>query len=184
MIEAMKMALETLEDVDGTPVCNETDFLNLSKEITALRAAIESQERVMKLRQDIIAHHLALADGINAELAMQRLTDVQQEMEAPRVNQCAEVCERAKLCAICARGLEEMEQEPVAWKVAGEVSNWSKDFSAYQTKTYVEPVYTHPPRREWVGLTDEEIEKEFGFIDELLRDCVHRTEAKLKEKNS
>ena len=40
------------------------------------------------------------------------------------------------------------------------------------------------PAREWVGLTDEEIEQEFGFIDELLRDCVYRTEAKLKEKNT
>jgi hypothetical protein len=39
-------------------------------------------------------------------------------------------------------------------------------------------------QRQWVGLTDEEIEQEFGFIDELLRDCVHRTEAKLKEKNT
>jgi hypothetical protein len=38
-------------------------------------------------------------------------------------------------------------------------------------------------KRGWVGLTDEEIEAEFGFIDELLRDCCYRTEAKLKEKN-
>lgn len=38
--------------------------------------------------------------------------------------------------------------------------------------------------KEWQGLTDEEIEQEFGFIDELLRDCVQRTEAKLKEKNA
>jgi hypothetical protein len=41
-----------------------------------------------------------------------------------------------------------------------------------------------PAQRQWVGLTDEDIEQEFGFIDELLRDCVHRTEAKLKEKNT
>jgi hypothetical protein len=40
------------------------------------------------------------------------------------------------------------------------------------------------PKREWQGLTDEDIEREFGFIDELLRDCVYRTEAKLKEKNT
>ncbi len=42
-----------------------------------------------------------------------------------------------------------------------------------------------PPaaQRQWVGLTDEDIEQEFGFIDELLRDCVHRTEAKVREKN-
>jgi len=39
------------------------------------------------------------------------------------------------------------------------------------------------PQRPWTGLSDEDIEQEFGFIDELLRDCVQRTEAKLKEKN-
>lgn len=30
-------------------------------------------------------------------------------------NQCGETCERAKLCAACARELAEPEQEPVAW---------------------------------------------------------------------
>ena len=40
-----------------------------------------------------------------------------------------------------------------------------------------------PASKPWVGLTDEEIEAEFGFIDELLRDCCYRTEAKLREKN-
>jgi hypothetical protein len=40
------------------------------------------------------------------------------------------------------------------------------------------------PKRTWVGLTDEDLEAEFGFIDELLRDCCYRTEAKLKEKNT
>lgn len=42
----------------------------------------------------------------------------------------------------------------------------------------------HPlAQRTWVGLTDEDLEAEFGFIDELLRDCCYRTESKLKEKN-
>ena len=45
-------------------------------------------------------------------------------------------------------------------------------------------VRASPPQRTWVGLTDEEIETEFGFIDELLRDTCYRTEAKLKSKNS
>jgi hypothetical protein len=43
---------------------------------------------------------------------------------------------------------------------------------------------TPAAQRQWVWLTDEDIEQEFGFIDELLRDCVHRTEAKVREKNN
>jgi hypothetical protein len=35
-------------------------------------------------------------------------------------NQCGETCERAKLCAICARGIVDAEQqEPVAWITEG-----------------------------------------------------------------
>jgi hypothetical protein len=47
-------------------------------------------------------------------------------------------------------------------------------------------LYTTSPaaQRQWVGLTDDDIEQEFGFIDELLRDCVYRTEAKVREKNT
>ena len=40
------------------------------------------------------------------------------------------------------------------------------------------------PQRTWIGLTDEDLEAEFGFIDELLRDTCYRTEAKLKDKNN
>lgn len=39
------------------------------------------------------------------------------------------------------------------------------------------------PQRTLVWLTDEEIEAEFGYIDELLRDICYRTQAMLKEKN-
>lgn len=35
--------------------------------------------------------------------------------------------------------------EPVAWTVAGEVKNWSRDFSKYRTQHYIRPVYLHPP---------------------------------------
>ena len=39
-------------------------------------------------------------------------------------------------------------------------------------------------KRTWVALTDEDLEAEFNFIDELLRNCCYRIEAKLKEKNT
>ena len=34
--------------------------------------------------------------------------------------------------------------EPIAWTVAGEVTNWSRDFSMYRTQHYVRPVYATP----------------------------------------
>jgi hypothetical protein len=83
-------------------------------------------------------------------------------------------------------------QEPVAWrydlKQTGSFAGTSTEYSRIKLKIGENwtPLYTTPPasQRTWVGLTDEEIEQEFGFIDELLRDCVHRTEAKIKEKNN
>jgi len=151
MIEAMKQALEALDCINSP--LHMTELLSVGIAITALRAAIESQERAMKLRKDI-AHHLALADGINAELAMQRLTDVQQEIE----------------------------QWPVAY-VTG----------YYDGHLIVSPIdhvviptgmalYTRPLRREWVGLTNDEI---WEISQHIADDCeyVRAIEAKLKEKN-
>jgi hypothetical protein len=48
-----------------------------------------------------------------------------------------------------------------------------------------EPLYTAPPRKEWVGLTDEEIAQTVGSpIDEVYLADFRRVIAKLKEKNN
>jgi hypothetical protein len=58
-------------------------------------------------------------------------------------------------------------QEPVAWTVSGKITDWSKDFSAYQTKHYTRPVYTPPAaQRQWVGTQSTEFLKRF---EELVR---------------
>jgi len=52
------------------------------------------------------------------------------------------------------------------------------------------PLYTAPPKREWVGLTEDEVwelvdqslSKKWGFLDEQA--FAKTIEAKLKEKNS
>jgi hypothetical protein len=80
-------------------------------------------------------------------------------------------------------------QEPIAWTVTGNVTNWSKDFSAYKTKHYTRPVYTTPPaaQRQWVGLTDEEFEDiELGCRSTVSGKimAMQKVEAKLKEKNT
>lgn len=86
--------------------------------------------------------------------------------------------------------LTQPEQEPVAWTVAGQVRDWGKDFSAYQTQHYVRPIYASP-KREWVGLTDEEVRECYAHVEGvtvseavILMGVVRATQAKLKEKNA
>jgi len=81
------------------------------------------------------------------------------------------------------------EPEPVAWTVSGLITDFSRDFSAYQTKTYTRPLYTAPPQREWVGLTDEEINILFknslkSIPTGVIWNISRTIEAKLKEKNT
>lgn len=94
------------------------------------------------------------------------------------------------------RGGDETEQEPVAWwnprygkgeyafaeeQSPPDDSNDPSDFG------WNIPLYTAPPKREWVGLTDEEREYLWGITpieDEDRFAFVLAVEAKLKEKNT
>jgi len=83
----------------------------------------------------------------------------------------------------CARKLRELK--PVAWMLPeyGDVLSASE---ADGTGIYNIPLYTAPPRKEWVGLTDEDtanicMQSDFNnWHDEHVIDAV---EAKLKENN-
>ena len=83
--------------------------------------------------------------------------------------------------------LAQPEPEPVAWLIQYSDRHefvWGKKpvfLSA--TVLAVEPLYTAPPKREWVGLTDKEYEqiiKEKTYWYEVAK----AVEAKLKEKNT
>jgi hypothetical protein len=77
---------------------------------------------------------------------------------------------------------QEIEQEPVAWMDAdGNVSD-NNDHKCFPI-----PLYTTPPQRTWVGLTDEEKSE----LWEISRAALPRyatyaslVEAKLKERNT
>ena len=84
------------------------------------------------------------------------------------------------------QALEE-KQEPVCWTVA---DGWvyANDTSQVGTSKEVnwETLYTAPPKKQWVGLTDEEVSE---AIDDVLEgggwlDVARALEAKLKEKNT
>jgi len=79
------------------------------------------------------------------------------------------------------------EQEPVAWWIPKAEQFCIKQPGERPFAKAWEPLYTHPPRREWRSLSEEEIEdmSVTGTDSELRRQQFARAiEAALKEKNN
>ena len=87
------------------------------------------------------------------------------------------------------------EPEPVAWAYrdssSGNLFGFTAEHYDDEPAKNLVPLYTTPPQREWVGLTDEEMNaayrEAFGLIDSrMVGDqikFVRAIEAKLREKN-
>jgi len=92
--------------------------------------------------------------------------------------------------------LAQPEQEPVAWAMDYDIESVLSGFSTSLMGTAmriesafpkhrVKLLYTHPPQRTWVGLTDEELNQICNSLDYYGdRGLVELIEAKLKEKNA
>ena len=75
------------------------------------------------------------------------------------------------------------EQEPVAFICQGN-AYMADDVDEYCTAEHT-PLYTTPPQRTWVGLTDQEMWGAYtGGSDIINLDYAKAIEAKLKEKNT
>jgi len=95
------------------------------------------------------------------------------------------------------QAIAELEsQEPVAWRTFdGEGFYFYCSYEDNETyadvwnkrnpnhKGWVEPLYTHPPQRTWVGLTDEEAQWLYDNC-RTPSNLIDMVEAKLKEKNT
>ena len=101
------------------------------------------------------------------------------------------------------QALEQPEQEPetvmakyefhiyAAYKTDGEIKiGVVPEHTAWVTAgKHTVQLYTAPPKREWVGLTDEELMEmldygQCGRVPQYARNFVDGIEAKLKEKNT
>ena len=103
------------------------------------------------------------------------------------------VFRKEQAIAAIKKALSEPEQEPVAWMFqhdeTGRMNYVSNDgihdptmFLGMNPRyALVCPLYTTPPQRTWVGLTDEERQ---DIALEVPIDAVLITEAKLKDKNA
>ena len=107
----------------------------------------------------------------------------------------------AKLVAAKATAVERealaQEQEPVAWMYQeyrdDDQFGWRDEILFTPPPNdpiyfrNITPVYTHPPQRTWVGLTDEEareIQTNMVYGNHSFIKVIQAIEAKLKEKNS
>lgn len=86
---------------------------------------------------------------------------------------------------------EAMQQEPVAWASSLDFDDDdqeiipAKDKGKLGTSNCDIPLYTAPPKREWVGLTDQEIHEIDGYEeDRKMYRFARAIEAKLREKNT
>ena len=84
------------------------------------------------------------------------------------------------------------QQEPVAWLSTDCIGERYLCFTKPKDNDPVQPLYTAPPKREWVGLTDEEIQ-DLSFLSQKIDESnaawfdrwgfARAIEARLREKN-
>ena len=80
--------------------------------------------------------------------------------------------------------LAQPEQEPVAWfHLHNCKAYFTTEPSEDMLGNYWTPLFTSPPQREWVGLTEVEVGDLFDFAYANDREFVLNVEAKLKNKN-
>jgi hypothetical protein len=154
MIDAMKFALEAL-----------TFRVSPDKEleaITALRQAIAEAEQ---WDTSDMAHR---SGGLSVEQALDGLAETSREIEQEPVcdkdpHLCWSVrCQLGKIC-----------------------KNTAPPKRPVKSYTNGEPQYaTDAPKREWVGLTDEEIVEILDIDNPTIRKFAYAIEAKLKERNN
>ena len=93
------------------------------------------------------------------------------------------VCVECDFVIASGTGIAQPEQEPVAWMNNDYEVFFDAGKAACYSMGWIKPLYTAPPKREWVGLTRRELDiATLGLED--LSDCYKAIEAKLKEKNT
>jgi len=76
------------------------------------------------------------------------------------------------------QALAQPEQEPLVWM------NKYGYVASFQNEEYKDPLYTTPPKREWVGLTDEERFKIAIDTRPYVADTMRAHEEELKRRNT
>jgi hypothetical protein len=123
------------------------------------------------------------------KLALESLDIIRASCSAGRM---VHADNEAKIAEHILRQALEQEQGPVAWASTLDFDDDDIEIIPAKAKGKLGtsncdiPLYTAPPKREWVGLTDEEVAqslKESWVTEQAWQSAVWWAEAKLKEKN-
>jgi len=136
----------------------------LESDPTSLAWLINKKQAITALRQALV----------DADDTSQKRVDEMVKTEHDRAVELGKAYERGWNAALA-------QQEPVAWiSEGGDVSRSKRYMDEMGFKC--NPLYTAPPKREWVGLTDDEMEA--LFLNEDGVRFARYIEAKLREKNT
>jgi len=190
--EALRLALEALKSIfasthpyreDGTCTINDDSVELSNKAIAAIEEALEAKEKPAVNNKDTALR-----------LAIESLCCVRDMVGHPDNLEYIDH-QIAKIEAAL-----EAKDEPAAWMYPDDLKRFETSEAyaeAYSiemvspTKGETVPLYTTPPQRTWVGLTDEEIDviyekhhNQYGECESVNWGYERAIEVKLKEKNT
>lgn len=145
-----------------------------------------TKDEALRLALEALEYSVSPGKKNPAIIAITAITAIKQALEQPEPP-CKTGSQCTSKCDGCA------ESEPVAWATHHEPPMFF--YTKSEAALYCDydespiPVYTSPPKREWQGLTDEEVFdiwlNEMPAPDKVFYQKLCRSvEAKLKEKNT
>ena len=147
-------------------------FYRCMSKTEALKLALETLEKLARL-----GNGDTYGNSIGNVIAHAAIQQIEREPDDSDMNQVHDANAQAKYKTW------KPEQEPVAWlKVVNDWSCMSVLAIAYPNEPKAKPVYTSPPKREWVGLTDEQV-AEIERMSTTRSQAIRAIDAKLKELN-
>ena len=178
--ELMQQALEAL---------NRSDYLGWQLNIPIIKALRErlaqpeqtaSMDEYKRLQELVTSQGIRLMEYESEQSPLDRMAENARELglDYEPVNT------KVNLEAI-PKQISEQVQEPVAW-MDGYRNLYSREEKAAGCEDAAIPLYTTPPRREWKGLTQQDIDIAFDDTQEGggFDDFARAIEAKLREKNA
>jgi hypothetical protein len=143
---------------------------------------VGAEMSIKAMRQALEALETHASIGIKADKA---ITALQQAIAAAEKKELVILAEEQEPVTLKVNGIPPFKNPPNdVIDAAFHVSDWAQrnNWTKWRIGYCCSVDCTAPPKREWVGLTDEEKHDCYLRIDVWSR-CVEMVEAKLKEKN-